>query len=408
MEHIVELLNKHLQDNITPAEQQELLQYVKSGKYDRIIRESISDYWRNNNGEVIFPEDKKPLILNKILFAEQQTTALLEKTAVAKRRRRSLAAVTVLVLAAIAGAGILLLRQHRPAAAPASVAVTVKKDRPPGKTGAILTLADGSRIVLDSAKTGAVAQQSGARIVKNANGSLAYQATGNAPAAEAPWNTINTPRGAQYELALPDGTHVWLNSATTLEYPVTFREGAAREVILSGEAYFEVAPNARQPFKVAVRTRNSGFDEVKVLGTRFNIMAYKEEAAVRTTLLEGSVIVSRAGDSRQLIPGQQAIFPQGANGAIRVEPTDTEIAIAWKKGFFRFDQCSVPAIMRQLSRWYDVDISFNGQSPDIIFGGGIDRNLPLSGILGALEKYGIRFETDGKKIRVTGKPAPGI
>ena len=186
MDHIVELLNKHLQDNITPAEQLELLQYVKSGKSDRIIRESISDHWKNNNGEIMFPEDKKPLILSKILFAEQQTTALLEKTAAAKRRRKSLAAVAALALAAIAGTGFLLLRQHGPAPRPASVAVTVNKDRPPGKTGAILTLADGSRIVLDSAKAGAVAQQSGAHIVKNANGSLAYQLTGNAPAGEAP------------------------------------------------------------------------------------------------------------------------------------------------------------------------------------------------------------------------------
>ena len=408
MDHIIELLNKHLQDNITPAEQLELMQYVKSGEYDSIIMQSISDHWRNNNGTIIFPEDKKPVILNKILFAEQQTTELLERTAAAKRRRWSMAAVAVLAVLTVAGARFLYLRQNASKVPPSGIAATVKKEVPPGRTGAILTLSDGSTIVLDSAKTGDVAQQSGARAVKNANGSLAYQATGNAQAGEVSWNTINTPRGAQYELVLPDGTHVWLNSASTLKYPVVFNKGTDRKVILSGEAYFEVAASAQQPFKVAVRTHNSDDGEVKVLGTRFNIMAYEDEAAVRTTLLEGSVIVSRANSSRKLTPGQQAIFPQGTTGSIRVEDTDTEIAIAWKKGFFRFDQCSVPAIMRQISRWYDVDISFDGASPDIIFGGGIDRNLPLSGILGALEKYGIRFETDGKKIRVTGKPVSGI
>lgn len=400
MRRIAELLHKHLQNNLTPAEEQELMQYVKSEEFDEVFKQKISEYWQTGEGDRSLPADKQLIILDKILFSEQTTTQLLQKTTTPanKRLRKWMAAAAIGLL--LTGGSFFYLQKQTVKAPPPAIASQVIKDIAPGKTGAILTLADGSTIVLDSAKQGALAKQSGTRIVKTAPGALTYDETDHPDAAEIAWNTITTPRGAQYEVVLPDGTRVWLNAATTLKYPVAFPEGTDRKVILSGEAYFEVNSNAQAPFKVAVHTQHDNDGEVTVLGTRFNIMAYDDEAAVRTTLLEGAVMVSRSGNSKKLTPGQQAIFPVETTGSILVENTDTEIAIAWKKGFFRFDHRQLPAIMRQISRWYDVDIAYEGKIPDIVFGGGIDKNLPLSRILSALEKYGIRFETNGRKINV--------
>lgn len=405
MQRIAELLHKHLQNNLTPAEEQELMQYVKSEEFDEVFKQKITEYWQTGESERSLPADRQLAVLDKILFSEQTTTQLLQKTTIprSKRFRKGVAAAALLLL--LAGAAFFYLQKQTVKAPPTAMASKGTKDIQPGKTGAILTLADGSTIVLDSAKQGALAKQSGTSVVKTAAGALTYDVTDHPGTANITWNTITTPRGAQYEVVLPDGTHVWLNAATTLKYPVAFPEGTDRKVILSGEAYFEVNSDAQAPFKVAVHTQHNNDGEVTVLGTRFNIMAYDDEAAVRTTLLEGAVMVSRSGNSKKLTPGQQAIFPLETSGSILVENTDTEIAIAWKKGFFRFDQRQLPAIMRQISRWYDVDIAYEGKVPDIVFGGGIDKNLPLSRILSALEKYGIRFETNGRKINVLSSPS---
>jgi transmembrane sensor len=388
MERIAELLHKHLQNNLTPAEEQELMQYVKSEEFDEVFKQKISEYWQAGEGDTSLPEDRKTVVLDKILCSEHSVTQLLQKTTAIPNRRFKKVATGALALLLLTGGSFFFLQKQTTLLPPPAIVNQLKKDIPPGKTGAILTLADGSTIVLDSAKQGALAKQSGTRIVKIA------------------WNTITTPRGAQYEIVLPDGTHVWLNAATTLKYPVAFPKGADRKVILSGEAYFEVSHSEQAPFKVAVSSHNNDGD-VTVLGTRFNIMAYEDESAVRTTLLEGAVLVSRAGNSKKLTPGQQAIFPSEAAHTILVENTDTEIAIAWKKGFFRFDQRQLPAIMRQISRWYDVDIAYEGKVPEIVFGGGIDKNLPLSRILNALEKYGIGFDTNGRKITVLSTRSAG-
>ncbi|HEY9257440.1 FecR family protein [Chitinophaga sp.] len=400
MRRIAELIHKHLHHDLAPAEEQELMQYVKSEEFDEVFKQQISEYWQTGEGERSLPADRQLAVLDKILFSEQTATQLLQTTTRHgnKRVKKGLAAATILLL--LAGTSFFFLPKQAPKVPLVAINRQHTQEILPGKTGAILTLADGSTIVLDSAKQGALAKQSGTRIVKTATGALTYDVTDHPGTTAIAWNTITTPRGAQYEVVLPDGTRVWLNAASTLKYPVAFAKGTDRKVMLSGEAYFEVNSNAQAPFKVAVHTQHNNDGEVTVLGTRFNIMAYDDEAAVRTTLLEGAVLVSRSGNSKKLAPGQQAIFPLETTSSIVVENTDTEIAIAWKKGFFRFDQRQLPAIMRQVSRWYDVDIAYEGKVPDIVFGGGIDKNLPLSRILSALGKYGIRFETDGRKINV--------
>lgn len=396
MHRIAELLHKHLQNDLTPAEKQELMQYVKSEELDEVFKNKISEYWQSAEDAPFLPENKQNAILNRILFSEQTSTQLLRDTTTRKKKRYSMLAAASLLVLLLAAGGFFYLPKKTVPPPP----LVMAHDIQPGKAGAILTLADGSTIVLDSAREGRLAKQNGANITKTAAGALAYDVTTQTDSGTVAWNTITTPRGSQYEITLPDGTRVWLNAATSLQYPVAFVKGAERKVILSGEAYFEANSNAQSPFKVAIQTHHNNEGEVTALGTRFNIMAYDDEAAVHTTLLEGAVVVSRAGNSKRLIPGQQAIFPPESNNTILIENVDTEIAVAWKKGFFRFDQQKLPAIMRQIGRWYDVDINYDGRIPDIIFGGGIDKNLPLSRILGALEKYGLRFEIADRRVNV--------
>lgn len=404
MHRIAELLDKHLQQRLTPAEEQELMQYVKSEEFDEIFKQKISAYWQTGEGDVALPEDRRSAVLDKILYTEHTTTQLLANTTSAGNKRTKKRIVFLSALLLLAGVSFFFIKKQATPPPALAAAAPLKKDIAPGKTGAILTLADGSTIVLDSAKQGAVAKQSGTRIIKTASGALTYDVTEHPATSEMAWNTITTPRGAQYQVVLPDGTLVWLNAATTLRYPVAFKAGDDRKVMLTGEAYFEVNSNAQTPFKVALHAHGSDA-EVTVLGTRFNIMAYEDEAAVRTTLLEGAVLVSGSGNSKKLTPGQQAIFSSASTNTIVVENTDTEIAVAWKKGFFRFDQRQLPAIMREISRWYDVNIAYEGKIPEIVFGGGIDKNLPLSRILSALGKYGVKFDTDGRKVTVLASPS---
>lgn len=263
----------------------------------------------------------------------------------------------------------------------------------PGADGAILTLADGSQVVLDTAANGLIATQSNAAVIKK-NGQLVYQ-NGNDEAAEPAINLLTTPRGRQYRLMLPDGTSVWLNAGSSIRYPAFFK-GTKREVTVSGEAYFEVAQGAKQPFMV-----NTAEQTIEVLGTAFNINTYDNEPAIRTTLLEGAISVKplASTDKKMLRPGQQTVMERSGN-RLEVKEVDAAQAIAWKNGMFRFDHATIPDVMRQLERWYDVEVTYQGTVPRNIFGGKIERNLPLAGVLKFLEESGVTFKTEGRHITV--------
>ena len=207
-------------------------------------------------------------------------------------------------------------------------------------------------------------------------------------------NTVTTPKGGQYRLLLADGTRVWLNSASSLRYPSAFA-GDTRTVELSGEAYFEVAKNIDHPFIV-----NSKDISVKVLGTHFDIMAYADEDALNTTLIEGAVLVSQGSQSRILAPGQQALVA-GNNSIISVQAADTDKAIAWTTGFFKFNHTDLHTIMREIARWYDIDIVYETNDNTETYGGRIRRDLNLSSLIKFLEANGIHhFRIDGKKLTV--------
>ena len=269
----------------------------------------------------------------------------------------------------------------------------VENDVLPGGNKAILTLSDGYVISLDDAKNGQLAQQGNVQIAKLGNGQVAYSVI-EGKQSEVVFNTLTTPRGGQFRLTLPDGSQVWLNSASSVKYPTAFID-RQRKVEISGEAYFEIAHNPSKPFIVSVNGMN-----VKVLGTHFNINAYDDEASVKTTLLEGSVSLNKADVVATLTPGQQAQL--GNSGKIKViDNVDIDQVVAWKNGYFSFNRADLQTVMRQIARWYDVDISYEGKIPERQFGGKIDRNSNASEVLKILQETKVHFRIEGRKIIVT-------
>jgi ferric-dicitrate binding protein FerR (iron transport regulator) len=266
-----------------------------------------------------------------------------------------------------------------------------RNDLPPGSNKARLLLGDGSVIDLAEAKNGTIKHEAGARIDKK-DGQVIYDVSRGEEASE--MNTIQTPRGGQYQVILADGTKVWLNSASSLSYPTTFT-GKDRQVQLKGEAYFEVAEDKNKPFKVSVADV-----QVEVLGTHFDVMAYEDENAIKTTLLAGAVRVTKNGmDSRVLAAGQEASMDR-SSGSLSVNEVDGEEAVAWKNGFFEFEGVSIETVMRQLARWYDVDVDYEGKT-DKHFRGMISRSSNVSEVFRMLELTGaVHFNTEGKKIIV--------
>ena len=265
----------------------------------------------------------------------------------------------------------------------------------PGRNRAVLTLANGKKLDLDDTQTGIISRQGASIVSKSADGKLAYgNNTDTRDKNAVTYNTIETPRGGQYQLTLADGTEVWLNAGSSLKYPTTFT-GKERKVELTGEAYFEVAKNKEKPFSVALNGM-----EVEVLGTHFNVMAYNDENTIETTLLEGSVKLTKDGSSTMLIPNQKGVLNSGASN-FRVHVVNTENVIAWKNGFFKFDDENIETIMRKVARWYDVDVSYKGNLKRQNFGGKVPRFKDISQLLTTLELTGtIHFKIDGRRITV--------
>lgn len=279
-------------------------------------------------------------------------------------------------------------------------------DIPPGGNDAILTLADGSKISLTDAGNGELLNTRGVSIVKTDNGQLVYTVDPSSTVKEneVTFNTITTPRGGQYQVNLPDGTKVWLNAATSLKFPTTFKNLKERKVELNGEAYFEVAKNKQQPFKVLSLMSDFGrAQETEVLGTHFNINAYDDEPETKTTLLEGSIRVGLRQNINKkydviLAPGQQAIL---SNNNLKTLTVDTEEAIAWKNGNFVFANEGIESIMRKIARWYNVEVVYQGKITDNDFVGTVPRFKNISEALTILELTNtVHFKVEGRRITV--------
>lgn len=382
-ERAAELIARHLQGALSDAEQQELDAWIDTDEWHRAYFERsinpayldqlMADYHRAGKLEA----DLRATILLKIGHPPKAKL-------ITWRTWTSVAAAVILLLCV----GIYFWH-NRPTTSP----VVETKPSPtvaPGRQGAILTLADGRQVTLDSLPNGVVAIQNGSRAAV-VDGQLAYH-PGSQTTPNITYNTITTPRGRQYQLILTDGTKVWLNAASRIVFPTAFGE-KERKVTIDGEAYFEVARNTAKPFKV-----NAGSTDVEVLGTSFNINAYKDEHDTRTTLLDGSVKIYGANANVVLKPGQQAITDQ----QLKVESdVNTDQVIAWKNGLFYFNSTGIATVMQQLSRWYDIDVRYEGRVPDIRITGKMDKGLNLNEIMEFLTKMEVKCRLLGRTVVVS-------
>lgn len=277
-------------------------------------------------------------------------------------------------------------------------------DIQPGENGAILTLANGEKIVLDSAGNGTLAIQSDVKVI-NKGGQLIYDSKSSSTN-EVVYNTISTPRAKQFKLQLSDGTRVWLNAASSILYPARFTQNS-RTVEISGEVYFEVASrqaaNGKEKVPFLVKILSGTGDDggtIKVTGTHFNINAYEDESLIKTTLIEGSIAFKKGDSEKQLMPGEQAQLNK--KGIIKIlKNANVEAEIAWKNGYFTYDKTDIQTVMKQLSRWYDIEVDYeNGIVPDDKYWGDIQRDATLSTVLKVLEMSGLKFRIEGKKVTV--------
>ena len=296
----------------------------------------------------------------------------------------------------IAAASILILfgtAAYFTTSRPAKEVIVKNNEIVPGGNKAVLTLANGSSIILEDVENGNLASQGNARVVKTGD-ILAYN-TDHADAGSIMYNSVTTPKGGQYRIVLSDGSHVWLNAASSIRFPTTFPNNE-RVVELTGEGYFEIEKNAAAPFKVKLEDGA----EVEVLGTHFNIMAYKDEAENRTTLLEGSVRVSKNGANELLKPGDQAVLT-GTGAILLKKGVDVAEATAWKNGLFLFRSADIKTLMRQAARWYDIEIIYEGGITTDRFSGKISRNSSLQQFLKILQLSDVNYKIQDRKLIIT-------
>ena len=371
---------------LSPDETQELSALWEDPSQETLAKELLEQWY--DRVPLLFrqtPEDAESMF--RAVVGKEEENPLENEQPVGKlRSMRTIWWAAAVVLALLAGGGYLVLRNNE---IPQGQDIVKTAPVAPGREGAILTLADGSTVLLDTLSDGTISTQSGTA-VRLAGGKLSYEAGADAVPV---FNTISTPRGRFFRLILPDGSRVWLNAASSIQYPTAF-SGTERRVEVKGEAYFEVAHDAGKPFKVAL----DGGAEVEVLGTHFNVNDYGDEPAPAVTLLEGSVRVKNKSNAVVLEPGQQAVLEH----SFRVQrEVNTAQVVAWKDGGFNFDNMGVETVMRQLSRWYDIEVVYQHGIPDKKFYGEIGRELTLEEVLEGLKLSGVHFRIEaGKKLIV--------
>jgi ferric-dicitrate binding protein FerR (iron transport regulator) len=392
--HFQELLDKYLTGRMTEQEWKNFSELLNVPEHKNRLAAIIDTELTEHafDGE---PDNNTLAAIQENLYNNLQAGKERSARIIYYMKRLAVAAVFIMMLSAVAW----WLISKKPAQPEIAQKNKVKKETPlvPGGNRAILKLSDGTEIILDSAGDGTLVQQGQAKVIKLGDGRLSYQSTGNT-SAEPVYNTISTPRGGQYQLILADGSKVWLNASSSLRYPAFFA-GSARKVELTGEGYFEVAKNATMPFHVQVNNM-----DVEVLGTHFNINSYTDEPVIRTTLLEGSVIVKSAGrdqNSAILKPGEQAVL-SGDNSPLTIHHSpDLDEVMAWKNGLFQFKAADIKTVLRQAERWYDVQFEYKENIP-ARFSGQISRSANADQLLKILELTGkVKFEYQGKTIIVT-------
>jgi transmembrane sensor len=396
-EQAASLLRRYLNDECTADEkqlvQQWYLQLVETGEWhwDDTLRQELGK------------------MMEQRLLKKIKTTATAKETPInsmhsfsSNRSTFWLVAASILFIIVAGGGAYVFLNNKKTGQSGLISQPSENHDLSPGGNKAVLTLSDGSTVVLDSLHSGRIAKQGDVEVLKSTEGTVIYTGS-NERATASQYNVISTPRGGEYQVVLSDGTKVWLNAASSLRFPVHFTK-STREVELDGEGYFEVAHDAARPFHVRF---NQYVDhivleeklDVEVLGTHFNINSYNDEDQNKTTLLEGVVKVHKDSNTSLLKPGEQAVV-NGSSMYIS-KNVDIQQVIAWKNNWFEFDNTDVRTVMRQISRWYDVDIVYEAKPTGEKLGGRISKNLPLSNVLRLLANNGVNSRLQGKVLTVT-------
>lgn len=386
-----------IQNDATPEQREEMLELMALPENQAIAEKLVHNAYEVPKQTQDVNPDKRDAILNAIYNADR-----IEASTRDSARRKHLvrwAAAAAIFIGFFSFAYFLIQKKRQVQL----ITIANKNKILPGRNKATLTLSDGSRIDLDDAKAGGIAKQAQLSITKTVDGQLVYSAETHSASSgtsdKFSYNTIETPAGGQYQVILSDGTRVWLNAASSLKYPTQFEAGE-RRVELTGEGYFEVAKNKVRPFKVV-----TGTQEIEVLGTHFNVNAYADEDAVKTTLLEGSVKIAAhlknqsSQPSTILKPGQQSVL---SGKGLAVQPVNLKDVVAWKNGYFSFYE-DFYSIMRRLSRWYNIEVVYKtDKDPDLMFGGKISRSKSINSVLNIIEATGnVHFKIEGRRVIVT-------
>lgn len=379
---LADLYNKYLSKDISEGQRLEFLTYVQNPAYTEFIEELISDSYEHPEVLRSLNPGAKERIFQAIVGGNKVKTT---KTVRLWLRIAVAAVMTMLIV----GAGLFYYNINHKYANQ----LVYSNDVAPGISGATLTLSNGKKIKLSDAQNGEVAKETGVMITKSEKGEVVYEVKDESDG-QGKLNTLSTANGETYKLRLPDGSYVWLNSASSLTYSSKLIENGKRTVKLRGEGYFEVAKDKAHPFVVTTDKQS-----VEVLGTHFNINSYPDEAAVTTTLIEGSVSVT-SGKLRQIIkPGEQTI---NNGNELKVNEASLENVIGWKDGDFNLDELDFRIAMRKIARWYNVDVIYEASVPENIKSGGwISRNRTLLAVLRHIESSGqVHFKVEGRKVYV--------
>ncbi|MCO5235839.1 MAG: FecR domain-containing protein [Chitinophagaceae bacterium] len=389
---IEDLIEKYLENKITPEEMQLLNEWY--------------DSFPDTREQVFVSKQEEETIANRIADRVSGTIAEAQDTSnvrpLFRMGRFSIVAAAVIVILGFSFFFYFFpptVSQNHAVVQTEPAINSLSGEIRPGSNKAVLTLADGSAIILDSVSNGVLSRQGAVEIQKLDSGLLSYVGEEKREAVSRPlFNAISTPRGGQYQVTLSDGTKVWLNAASSIRFPVNFT-GNERRVYITGEVYFEIAKDRQHPFRVEL---NNGENVIEVLGTHFNVNAYDDEAAVKTTLIEGKVkLTTRDHDTPSiLLPGQQSETDKEGNTVIR-KNADTEAAIAWIHGNFQFRSAGLQEILRQVARWYDVDIEYK-EDLDMHFTGQLPRSESVYTVFKHLSLTGaVHFTINGRKVIVS-------
>lgn len=379
---LLDLLSRKLLDKeLTEAEAEELNLWLEDPRSKAFYEEELS------RGQV-FKSVGQLSDLNEKRMDEKMAILMGRKAGTGRLRAIAPYLRVAAILILIAGSAIILWRLRAIKKITNNSQAVAVHDLPPGGNRAVLTLANGQKVSLDSAGNGIIAKQGMSLVKKVGDGELTYQ--GGSSAGPAGYNTLVTPRGGQYRIVLPDGTVVWLNAASSIRFPTAFT-GTSREVEITGEAYFEVKHSITMPFRV--QTRGQVIEDI---GTHFNVNAYEDESIIKTTLLEGSV---KEGPIILSHPGEQAGVSKDGKVSL-VKNVNLDDIISWKNGYFEFTDTDIKAVMRQVARWYGVTIVYGNDNDTALFTGQFGRNLTASQVFQVLSATGYRFSIKDKTILV--------